>query len=141
MAFFCAEIQGFVRLVSPQVPFCGPAGLSQRFQVAGESNESFFVVCLNTKNEVLLVKKIHLGFCNQVITDMKILFATILQTGALSFICAHNHPSGDVLPSEEDKELTNKISQASRLLDLHFLDHVIVSIDKYYSFQQDTVMF
>lgn len=108
-----------------------------RHQIVGQANESFFVICLSTKNEILLIKKIHHGFCNQVITDMKILFSTILQTGALSFICAHNHPSGDVSPSKDDKELTSKISSAAKLLDLNFLDHVIVSTNAHYSFSDN----
>ncbi len=102
-------------------------------QVIGEMKESFFVICLNTKNEVLLSKKIHVGFCDQVITDMKILFSTVLQTGAKSFVCVHNHPSGDVTPSEEDKDLTRKILESARLLDLCFLDHVIVAVAGYHS--------
>jgi DNA repair protein RadC len=102
--------------------------------VVGKQHESFYVICLNTKNEILLTKEIHRGFCNQVITDMKVLFSTILQTGALSFICVHNHPSGECDPSEEDQELTRKISAAAMVLDLNFLDHVIVSTNEYYGF-------
>lgn len=104
--------------------------------VVGKQHESFYVICMNSQNEILLTKEIHRGFCNQVITDMKVLFSTILQTGALSFVCVHNHPSGDCKPSQEDKELTQKISAAAKVLDLHFLDHVIVTIDRYHSFSE-----
>lgn len=103
-------------------------------QIIGKTEESFYVLCLNTKSQILLSKEIHKGFCNSVITDMKILFSTVLQTGALSFICAHNHPSGNEKPSEEDKALTRKIYHASKLLDLSFLDHVIVTTEEHYSF-------
>jgi DNA repair protein RadC len=105
-----------------------------RVQITGKINESFYVLCLNTKNRILLSKEIHRGFCNSVVTDMKILFSTVLQTGALSFICVHNHPSGDANPSSEDRELTIKIRQASKFLDLHFLDHIIVTTESYFSF-------
>jgi len=105
-----------------------------RPMILGKLHESFYVICLNTKNEILLTKEIHRGFCNQVIVDMKVLFSTVLQTGALSFICAHNHPSGDTQPSKEDRDLTQKIDHAAKLLDLHFLDHVIVTMNNYWSF-------
>lgn len=105
-------------------------------QIIGKSTESFYLICLDTKNRILLTKEIHQGFCNSVITDMKILFSTVLQTGALSFICAHNHPSGDSSPSKEDKDLTQKIAASAKLLDLNFLDHVIVTANGYYSFSE-----
>ena len=107
-----------------------------RPMVLGKQHESFYVICLNTKNEILLTKEIHRGFYNQVIVDMKILFSTVIQTGALSFICAHNHPSGDPKPSQEDKELTQKIATSAKLLDLNFLDHIVLTAGCYYSFQE-----
>jgi DNA repair protein RadC len=112
-----------------------------RPMILGKQHESFYVICLNTKNEVLLTKEIHRGLYNQVIVDMKILFSTIIQTGALSFICAHNHPSGDPTPSDEDKALTQKISSSAKLLDLNFLDHVVVTSQNYYSFQEHSTVF
>jgi DNA repair protein RadC len=113
-----------------------------RSQIVGKTTESFYVLCLNTKNQILLSKEIHHGFCNSVITDMKILFSTVLQTGALSFICVHNHPSGDPKPSKEDRELTQKIAQAAKVLDLNFLDHVIINMESYCSlFDTESALF
>ena len=104
-----------------------------RPHILGQRNESFFVICLNTKNVVLLFKKIHEGFTDQVIVDMKMLFSTVLQTGAVSFVCIHNHPSGDVTPSREDRCLTQKIHASAQLLDVHLLDHIVVSAEHFYS--------
>lgn len=113
-----------------------------RPQIIGKTSESFYLLCLNTKNQILLSKEIHQGFCNSVIIDMKTLFSTVLQTGALSFICVHNHPSGDVKPSQEDRELTRKIVEASKVLDLQCLDHVIISMEQYHSlFENDPGLF
>lgn len=113
-----------------------------RPQIIGKTSESFYVLCLNTKNQILLSKEIHQGFCNSVITDMKVLFSTVLQTGALSFICVHNHPSGDVSPSQEDRDLTLKIVQATKVLDLQCLDHVIISMEQYHSlFEKEPELF
>ena len=106
--------------------------------VLGKNYECFYVVCLSTKNEVLLTKEIHRGFCNQVVVDMKMLFSTILQTGALSFVCAHNHPSHDVEPSHEDQILTQKIAQASKVLELNFLDHIIITPTDHHSLFANT---
>lgn len=104
-----------------------------RPMILGKSVECFYVICMDTKGRVLLTKEVHQGMYNFVLTDMKILLSTVLQSGASSFICAHNHPSGQVIPSREDIELTRKIAAAAKSLDLQFLDHVIVSAENFYS--------
>ncbi len=108
-----------------------------RHQLLGKTNESFYILCLDTKNRIVLSKEVHIGFSNQVVTDMKCIFSTILQTGCFSFICVHNHPSGDPKPSPEDRELTRKIYAAAIILDLKFLDHVIITLDSCYSFCEE----
>lgn len=103
-------------------------------KITGQLNEHFYILCLNTKNQIIFESEIHRGHRDFVITDMKDIFSTVLQTGAKSFIAAHNHPSGDPNPSEEDRVLTKKLIAGSKLLDISCLDHVIVTQKNFYSF-------
>lgn len=73
------------------------------------------------------------GMCSTII-DPKILFAVALKCGASGIIVSHNHPSGNLKPSEDDRRLTRKLREAGKLLDIEVLDHLIVSVDSFYSF-------
>lgn len=97
------------------------------------AEESTFVLCLNTKNEIVSYSEIAKGginFCN---FDMKSLFKNILLSNASKFILIHNHPSGDSTPSKNDIEITKKIKQASEIMDINFLDHLVIAGNNYSS--------
>ena len=68
---------------------------------------------------------------------MRIIFATALKCAASSIIVAHNHPSMNLTPSEADRELTKKLREGGKLLDIKVLDHLIVTTEGYYSFADD----
>ena len=78
--------------------------------------------------------KISEGGMACTIIDAKVLFSTALQCGASSIIISHNHPSGEIVPSEQDKILTKDLVQIGKLLDLKLLDHLIVTEHKHFSF-------
>ncbi len=109
----------------------------QYFKFMGLLNqEEFYFIPLNRKN-VALCKPIQLskGGVSATVVDTKILFKKILEHNRVSsFIIAHNHPSGNINPSQEDLNLTVKIKEAALLLDLKLLEHLIITIDGYYSF-------
>jgi DNA repair protein RadC len=109
----------------------------QYFKFMGLLNqEEFYFIPLNRKN-VALCKPIQLskGGVSATVVDTKILFKKILEHNRVSsFIIAHNHPSGNINPSQEDLTLTIKIKEAALLLDLKLLEHLIITIDGYYSF-------
>ena len=63
-----------------------------------------------------------------------------LDLGAVSLILAHNHPSGTLVPSEADKEITNKLIDASKILDIKVLDHLIIAGDSYFSFADNKLL-
>ena len=95
--------------------------------------ESAFVMCLNNKNKVIAYSEISRGgayFCN---IDRKILFQTILLSGAAKFILVHNHPSGDTTPSKMDIQMTKELIKASKLLDLQLLDHIVIGRNNFTS--------
>jgi DNA repair protein RadC len=71
------------------------------------------------------------------IADVRLILSVALKTLASGLILAHNHPSGNLKPSEADKHITSKIRQAAKLLDIELLDHIIISSEGYYSFMDD----
>jgi DNA repair protein RadC len=74
------------------------------------------------------------------VADPRIILKKALESGAVGLILCHNHPSGSLRPSQADQELTNKIREASRFLDIKLLDHVIVSQEGYFSFADDGLL-
>lgn len=99
-----------------------------------ELYEEFKVLLLNRANEVLGIHTLSKGGIAGTVVDLKLLFAVILKSASSSAILAHNHPSGNLNPSEADKILYKKIKKASEYLDVTVLDNLIISRNGYYSF-------
>ena len=105
-------------------------------ELAFADQESLWVIYVNSKNMILGKDMISLGGIDSAHVDMRILFRRILLNNAVSFFIAHNHPSNSIQPSEADKRLTENVKEASEMLQLRFLDHIIVAEDDYYSFSK-----
>jgi DNA repair protein RadC len=101
--------------------------------------EQFAVVLLNRANEVIQTVVVSDGGVNGTVADPRRIFKLAIESNAASIILGHNHPSGNLKPSESDLKLTKKIKEAGLLLDINVLDHVIVGIEKYYSFADEGV--
>ena len=99
--------------------------------------EEFKVLLLNRANHVLGIYNLSRGGVSGTIVDIKLLLASALKANASSIIIAHNHPSGNLKPSEHDLRLTRKIKEGAKLLDVSLLDHLIVTKVGYYSFSDD----
>lgn len=102
--------------------------------------EEFMVLCLNRANRVLGWAKISQGGLSGTVADPKLIFQVALKSNACSLILAHNHPSGNLQPSEADIHLTRKMKEAGLMLDLPVLDHLIVSSEGYYSFADEGLL-
>ncbi len=102
--------------------------------------EQFKILLLDQKNNCLAVSGIATGGLSACIADPKIIFATALKAGASALILAHNHPSGNLQPSEADKALTRKLKEGGRLLDIAVLDHLIITPRNYRSFADEGLM-
>lgn len=101
-------------------------------------NEEFVAIYLNRANHVLGVYKHSSGTESACIVSVKQLLAVGFKSNASSFIIAHNHPSSNLKPSQQDLELTKKIKAASDVCELKLLDHLIIrSEDGYYSFADE----
>ena len=99
-----------------------------------ELQEEFKILLLNNANEVLGIHSLCRGTTNGVNVDLKLLFSIVLKTCATSIIVSHNHPSGNLNPSQSDKDLTLKIKKSGELLDIKLLDHLIVTKEGFCSF-------
>lgn len=102
--------------------------------------EEFIVLCLNRANKVLGWSKISSGGLSGTVADPKVIFQVALKSTSSSIIIAHNHPSGNLKPSENDIQLTKKLKSAGEFLDLTVLDHLIICSDGYYSFADESLM-
>jgi DNA repair protein RadC len=102
-----------------------------------EHHEVFVLILLNRANRVLGWAQISQGGITSTVVDARIIFQHALLANATQIIISHNHPSGLVNPSEEDKMMTKKIVEAGKLLDIRVLDHIIFSKDNYYSFAEE----
>ena len=89
--------------------------------------EQFKVMYLNRGNLVLGITNLSTGGLSGTVVDAKVLFAMALKVAASAVILAHNHPSGNLTPSDCDRKLTQKLEEVGRLLDIAVLDHVILS--------------
>jgi DNA repair protein RadC len=97
-------------------------------------HEEFWLIYLNRANMVIGKEQISSGGATGTVADLKLIFKKVIEANAVGFIAVHNHPSGQLTPSEPDKNLTKKMVESGKLLDLPLLDHLIISEKGYYSF-------
>ena len=101
------------------------------------SHEEFWVILLNKAHNVIGKQCISTGGVNGVFVDAKMVFKPAVDVLAPSIVLVHNHPSGNLKPSVEDVNLTQKLKEAGRLLDVSVIDHVIIAHTGFYSFNDD----
>ncbi len=100
----------------------------------GRSKETFAVIFLNGRNAVIDTFVMFEGTVNQAVVYPREIIKCALQFNAVAVIIGHNHPSGQLRPSEDDQRITRRIKQACEAMDLSFLDHVIIADGEYFSF-------
>ncbi len=105
-----------------------------------ELQEEFKVLLLNRANKVLGIYPVSKGGVSGTLVDPKLIFSVALKCNASSIILAHNHPSGNLFPSENDKELTQKLKSAGNFLDIKVLDHLIITPEGYFSFADEGLL-
>lgn len=97
-------------------------------------HEELYVVLLNNSARPLACKCISVGGITSTIVDVRKVFREVVQYQAVQLVLMHNHPSGNLIPSEADRKITQRIAQASALFEVRFVDHLIISNEGYYSF-------
>ena len=102
--------------------------------------EQFKVLLLNRAHKVLGIYDVSTGGVSGTVADPKIIFVAALKANACGLVISHNHPSGNLKPSRQDEELTQKIKYGSQLLDIKLLDHVIITNETYFSFADEGLL-
>lgn len=105
-----------------------------------EYKESFLLLILNNSNEILGVKIISEGGITATVVDVRLIFQTVLKAHGIAFIICHNHPSGKLEPSTADKNITSKIKEGAKILDLSLLDHLIITKENTFSFADENIL-
>lgn len=105
-----------------------------------ELQEEFKVLLLNRNHQVLGIYPLSKGGVSGTVVDAKLVFSVALKCNASSIVIAHNHPSGNLKPSDADIRLTQKLKEAGNYLDVKVLDHIILSREGYYSFVDESQM-
>lgn len=119
-------------------PETAAAALSQ--DLMWQSQERFAVLLLDVKNRLLGTKIITIGTATETLVHPREIFREVVKQGATKLIIAHNHPSGNVEPSTQDLELTERLLQAANLLEIPLLDHLIIGNGKHQSLRQITTL-
>ena len=96
-------------------------------------NEEFWVISLNQSAKLIKKVRISVGGITQTSADIRLIMRVLIDTGATQFAAVHNHPSGNIRPSNEDKRLTEQLKKAAGLLNIRMIDHVIITNGGYYS--------
>jgi DNA repair protein RadC len=106
--------------------------------IYGDHNyEAFYILLLNRANRIIREVQISEGGFSGTVADPKKIFKIALEHNASSIILSHNHPSGNIQPSDADIKLTHKLKSAGEMLDLPVIDHIILGEEKYYSFADE----
>lgn len=108
--------------------------------IADLNHEEFWILYLNRSNKLMYKERISQGGWSGTVTDVRMIMRRALEVKASGIICSHNHPSGNLNPSESDTKITQKIKEAGNLMDIQLLDHLIISEKDYYSFADNGLL-
>ncbi len=109
-------------------------------QMAYLPHEEFRVLYLNRASKIIGDRQVSVGGVTGTVADPKIIFRKAIELLACSIILAHNHPSGNLTPSKADIDLTKKMKEAGKLMEIDVIDHIIVADNGYYSFADEGMM-
>ncbi len=103
-------------------------------------HEEFWIIYLNGANRVQTKVQLSKGGMTATLVDVRLIFKKAFQHDSTSVILCHNHPSGNLTPSEADRQLTKKIIKGGELLDIKVLDHVIITERSHFSFVDEDLI-
>jgi DNA repair protein RadC len=108
----------------------------------GTDRENFIVLLLDRKNQLIGINTVSIGSLTSAVVHPREVFKAAILSNAAAIVCAHNHPSGDPQPSQEDKVLTARLVEAGKLLGIDVLDHIIIGDEskRYFSFADEGLL-
>lgn len=108
--------------------------------LADLSHEEFWIILLNRSNRIIEKRKISQGGITGTVTDIRVILKMAIETLATSLILCHNHPSGNLQPSDADVSITRRLKESASLMDIALLDHIIVTGRGYFSFADENLI-
>lgn len=102
--------------------------------------ESFFLLLLNNQNNTIGYAKISQGGICGTVVDVRLVCKYAVESLCTNVILCHNHPSGTLIPSSQDRAITSKLKEALKLFDIKILDHIILTEDSYFSFADEGIL-
>jgi DNA repair protein RadC len=124
----------------PKISSSGDAYSLLKSNLMDKPHEEFWVLLLNRNNRLIKMQQVSLGGVHGTVADPKIIFKLALEELASIIIVAHNHPSGNLTPSRQDIDLTNKLKESSKLLEITLADHLIIAGKEYFSFADEGLL-
>ena len=126
----------------PQVRSSEQAASVIRSYLAGTDREHLLALTLDTKNRLIGINTVSVGTLTSSLAHPREVFKAAILQNAAAVVLAHNHPSGDPTPSQEDRMLTNRIKQAAEFLGIRLLDHIIVGdgCERFFSFLDEGLL-
>ena len=124
----------------PQIKSSRDAFLILHPRLADLKKEEFWVLFLNNAGRVIHQARCSEGGYTGALVDIRVICRMALEYYATGIIIAHNHPSGILVPSSEDQDITRKINEATKTLDIQLLDHIIITASDYYSFSDHRLL-
>jgi DNA repair protein RadC len=103
-------------------------------------HEEFWVLILNRANQVIKEENLSKGGISGTVVDIRLICKAAIENNASGIVIAHNHPSGQLTPSEQDKSITNKLKEALKTFEIPLLDHLIIGDQKYLSFADEGLL-
>lgn len=95
--------------------------------------EHFVIIILDSRHRVIVRKTLFIGSINASLVDVREIFVQVLKNNGVAFVAAHNHPSGDAMPSHDDLVITRQMQKACETMDIEIVDHIIIGHQQYYS--------
>ena len=106
----------------------------------GRNKEHFWVVGLSNINKILYIELVSLGSIKTTVVDPMDVYSWALQKSCVKLIFVHNHPGGELKPSKMDKDITDRMIQVGKIVNIEVIDHLIITEKKYYSFVDDGLL-
>jgi len=106
-----------------------------REEIIDQEKEHFWIIGLTSSNKILFVELVSLGSVNATIAEPMNVFRVAILKNAVKVILVHNHPSGNLTPSDDDKDITDRLIQVGRIINVQAIDHLIISPESYVSFE------
>ncbi len=139
-------------LAEVQITYSNPVKSVDRFKVVGSQSvasalrefwpsydhiEFMYMIMLNRQNQILGYHQVSKGGITGTIIDLRVIYQVALKANASAIIIAHNHPSGNLEPSETDKKITREVKDAGKILNIALVDHIILTTDGFHSMADD----